>query len=907
MNKYKKAGLVCVLLLNFFFSLAHSDNAQPYWKQYETAKELVNKKNYQEALNILNPLLSQQENFNLYLLIGQAYSGQDRPDLAFTYFQKAYDLAKKSNNPEYLKTALFNLGRVELALRNGQAAQLNYEVLLTLKLSSEDRKLAEENLEQSKKLFEKQNITKQIDDARNYIAQGNGQKAFETIKPLLSNNQAIVYIVAGDSYSIQDNPSEALNYYKQAYQFAKLENNETLQRVSLFAIARMQVALRDAKGMNQSFQQLSSMNLSQEDREKVNEGLKGKTIEIFPQARIVEIQAYIEKENGQKALKLLNTFSDQDKTAIYYLLVGHAKGLVKEPQEALDNYTIAYKMAIKENKENIQRLALFSMGRMQLALRQPGEAEQTYRNVLKMNLTAEEKNTALQQLNRSIDMKKQKQIAGVQPQNKDEPTLRSIYAYLDKGEGMNAYQLTIKLIKEKRIAKYYLLAAKSMVAADRPHYALDLYRTSYRLALMEKNIDLQRESLEGISTVQMWLDQYVRATETYIELLRYPLNAKQYELAKAGQVKSLAYRGSVYAAEDVLPKKMIYTSPQMVIPALQVALWSKQTDVAKCLYRKYKTVLQEIKPKTYLARDLKNIEWQLPLDGAAYQISPEYYTSHDTDGFNIHRSILNSRRYWSQTWQTYFGLSNLNYSQHHEKYIGNSFYVGQAWNPSRHFNASARVSPTHFADNWNPVLWSVEASFIPNDFVTVIGTVSNELLEAFSALENHNRFINYNLTAIFQPLPYVILSGTKYRLYFNDDNTRDGHVLIGKLLIIPEQGIYVGYRARNYTSGFRSPFYFSPDQYYEGTYLGGISHRLGDTWRYFAEGAMGQQTIKPNPSAEAGSSQTWFYRFGIRGPITRCIFLDLRYGTYNQASAFSESTGYRYSDFSAVLNFSFDA
>jgi hypothetical protein len=215
------------------------------------------------------------------------------------------------------------------------------------------------------------------------------------------------------------------------------------------------------------------------------------------------------------------------------------------------------------------------------------------------------------------------------------------------------------------------------------------------------------------------------------------------------------------------------------------------------------------------------------------------------------------------------------------------------------------IIPTWFS-SWHPFLWATEVNYIPNDFISLTGGISKELLEGFTALDNKKTYINYNLNAVLQPLPYVSLVGTKYKLAFNDDNTRNGYTVVGKVIVIPTHGIYAGYRIRNYTSAFQSPIYFSPDHYNEGLYLAGISHRIGETWRYFIEGAKGQQTIKPNPTVPAGSSQSWYYRVGLRGAMTRCVFLDIRYGSYNQAGAFSQSIGYRYYDLSAVLNISLD-
>lgn len=71
-------------------------------------------------------------------------------------------------------------------------------------------------------------------------------------------------------------------------------------------------------------------------------------------------------------------------------------------------------------------------------------------------------------------------------------------------------------------------------------------------------------------------------------------------------------------------------------------------------------------------------------------------------------------------------------------------------------------------------------------------------------------------------------------------------------------------------------------------------------------GGYGSQTIKPTPDTPSGTAPSWFYKLGLRGPITRCVFFDIQYGYYNQAGAFTDAEDYRYYDILASLTISFD-
>lgn len=1011
--RYKSVAIGAVYIIASLCPLSsYSQTAEPYWQKYKTAQTLANKKKYQQALGILLNLESEQKNFNVYLLIAESYSALNDPQSALSYYKKAYDLYKDIAPETDKKLLLFGIARTQLALKNGREAQTYYKLLLTYNLSADEQTLVDNNLKISVEELKKQEFTEAIQQARMYIDEENGVKALQLIKPLLEHNTATVYLLAGNSYALMEQPQTALEYFNQALKLAQSENNITLQQIilfatartqialkkpadaqstyqkikelqpnkqipteniqqldnlnieielqqikelvnkgesqkanqliqpylkyplvtvnllkgdilaslnepkdalvyynktltiakseknttyehiALFAIARMELALRNDNQAEQIYQQLLSIKLSDTDRKVALEGLK--RAEFIKQednfnTELTKIQATIDKGQGKKAQQLVTPLLTTHKTARVFLLAAQSNALLNNPKSALNYYELAYSAAKKENVEVLQRIALFGIARTQLALNQPKEAQKTYLQILKIKLQGKDKILAQQGLNKS------KYVA----------LLQTIYWYIHAGEGWKAYELTLPLIKNNQ-AIYYILAAQSMISINNPIAALNFYKTAYQVAIKDNQKEKQIEALTGIANMQMWLDYYVRATKTYRMLLTYSLGLKDYELDKAGLVKSLAYRDNTYAAYNEIPWDIHFTSPDMVIAALQTTLWLGQGDLSKKIYSDYQSILKKIKPGSHHYNDLKNIEWQLCLETAPYQIKPDVYYFQDSENFIIQRDKLGARRYWSQYWQSRLALSYLKYAQNGETIKGTSFLINQTWKPSRYLNFSAEAAPTQLNNHWDPILWNVTGSYSPNDFISFFATTAKELVEGFAAITHDISLNSYILGGILKPLPYVRVVGSSYQYGFSDNNTRKGFNVLGTVTVLPQMGIYTGYRIRNYSSAFKSPYYFSPNQYKDNVYILGISHKIATTWRYFWEGGYGDQTIKIGPDTPSGTAPSWFYKVGLRGPISPCIFLDVQYGDYQQASAFVDSTNYRFHEILASLTFSFD-
>lgn len=994
-----------------------SNTADSYWSQYNKAQQLIEKHDYQKTLDILKALASEQQNFHVYLLIAETYEAQLQPKQALIYYEKALQLANLPGPERYQVRALFGLARTELALKNARVARKYYKKLLTYDLAASDRALVNKNLEYSYPIYKNQQRQELIKTIENHIEQGDGKKAYSLVLPLLEKPSAKIYLLAGHGKALQEEPEAALDCYQKSLQMAQKENNNTLERVALFAIARMQIILKKPGQAKQTYRLLKTMQLSQKEQDEIATGYK-KIAELKTQLAFDHVRTILEKGEAKKAYQLIQPMLHQP-SLDGYLLAGDIFAARDKPEHAIQYYQKTLNLAKKKNDQTYEIISLFAIARMHLALRDAEHAKSVYLHLLSLPINKNQLATATAGIERAKLIEQetllQKEIMTIEKlveQSRGREALRRIKQLLSekhesttifilagasyalqnypvsarnfyqkaviyakkennknllrialfglartqlklqhtkeskktymqilamnlskkdnllaqegllkvrkialrniiqrsikKDSKLKAYHLLLEYVKRYQQPRELMFAAKMMLNLEKPKQAILLYEAAYQKALSEQDRNDQRQALIGLSETHMALDHYVRATSVFNKLLRnYPLTPQEYENAKAGLVKSYAYRGWNYAAFNAVPWDMEFTSVHMVIAALQTSLWIERGDMTQELYTKYADILKTIRTGSYLERDLKNIDWLLCLTTAPYQIKPEIYHFQDNEGFNIQKSSIQARRYWSQNWMSFATLTHLKYSQLGEQIKGPSIKLRQLWRPSRFFEADVAIAPTRLT-NWRPTLWNVSTSVTPNDLISFRGGIDKEILEGFTAIQNSNTYNNYHGGATLQPFPYVRLDGTIYELKINDSNRRTGFNFDGTVTLMPTRGIYGGYRIRDYSSAFQSPFYFSPDHYNQSLFILGIGQRIFETWRYFAEGGYGKQTIKPSPDVAKGSGPSWFYRGGIRGPISRCIYFDIAYGKYNQASAFVDAENYASQDILASLIFSFD-
>ncbi|WP_160264725.1 tetratricopeptide repeat protein [Legionella norrlandica] len=948
-----KRNWLIISLLEIWINLAYSGAESNYWQEFSKAKVLIEQNRLMEAIPILEKLNQIDDNYNVEISLGDAYSELENPSKALNYYEMAYRNAKNENNVVIERVALFKIARTNMWLKRYQEAANSYQRLLSIQLSEEDRAIANAGLK---------------------TAQGNLPT---------EEGKDNTEIALGDAAAAQENPSEAFTHYNAAYENAKKENNMVIERVALFKIARTNMWLKRYQEAVNSYQHLLAMQLSEEDRAIANAGLKTALKNLQPA-----------EDNSNSEIALGDTASTQE-----------------NPSEALTHYKIAYENAKKENNVVIERIALFRIARTNIWLKKYPEATDNYRTLLNMQLSNEDKaiaetglntiyhfelsdamqkardyinknngKSALESIKRHLNKEKNphlyilaaqsmaimenpkksleyfKQALAFSDKNSDkraallgmvkmqvwlndiksanqtlfslkkfslnqsekkqledikikltsqiaqlkfEQLLQQARQFISTNDGASAYSLIKGYIGSGDNYQVDMIAAESMTILNKPDRALYFYKQAFSVA---SNASEQVKALFGIAKMQFWLAWYVRAQKSYRLLLQYKLSPTDYELALAGLVKSLAYYDRPRLAYQMIPNGFNFTTPQAVIAASQATLWANWADVTKDILEKYYPITSKINLNSGLGKDLLDLRWQTNLATWPNVVMPSVFVSEDSETFNKRRTTLEYTHYWSQQAQTFLGPDYIRYKQHESfKLDAKGFYIGQILRPTRHLIFKGRMEPIEYINmtpsqrnHWNPFLWGLDGTYTPNDYVSVQLLTQKEVIETFPAF-NHQITDNlYSASLNLNPLPYVKFNGAYSKLNMSDTNSRDGYFLSSSILIIPDLGVTVVGALREFSNKFRSPNYFSPHEYMEKKILLKLGRRLGATWHYYLDGGVGRQYITPDPDSTTTSSPTYQWGLGINGPITKCLFFTAYYANIHQASAFINSPDYSY-------------
>lgn len=176
--------------------------------------------------------------------------------------------------------------------------------------------------------------------------------------------------------------------------------------------------------------------------------------------------------------------------------------------------------------------------------------------------------------------------------------------FLQSNQGDKAFALIKDQLGKTKNSVIYLIAAESMASHDNPKLALIYYQKALELS---KNPREKTNALYGIAKMQFWLGRYVRAARTYRLLLTYKLNPRQYELALAGLVKSLAYYDRPRQAYRSIPHNFTMTTPDLTIAAAQASSWANWSDITNSILTTYRPMLTRLNPQPPLGKDLKDL------------------------------------------------------------------------------------------------------------------------------------------------------------------------------------------------------------------------------------------------------------------------------------------------------------
>ncbi|WP_419420195.1 hypothetical protein ACNVED_02555 [Legionella sp. D16C41] len=894
-----------------------------YAERVNLAKQYINQNQGKKALDTIAPLLLNQPTYEVLIIAAQGTAEQNDPLKALDYFTLALKQAKAPDEQAIAEQGIvkmqtwikqnkqnlqlpsgetnflpyaerINLAKQYINQNQGKKAldtllpllnQPNFEVLimaaqgtaeendplkaldyftLALKQAKDpnEQAIAKQGIVKMQTwITQKQNLqanstetssaaySQQINLAKQYINQNQGKKALDTLLPLLLNQPTFeVLIIAGQGAAEQNDPLKALNYFSLAL---KKANGSGEQAIAERGIAKMQTWITQNAAKLQASQQLEKTTLYNQ--------------------KIALIKEYINANKGAQALEALNSLPDKKMDYDILILYAQASAEVNQPLESLAYYSLASKLA-KSSVE--KKLATLGIAKMQAWVKADtitntkNKANKVCRQPeLPCDKYAREGESALT-FNQRIALAKK---------------------YIESDKGKQALEILEPILKTKINFEVLILAAKAYAEIERPISALDYYKLAYKIAATTAELHLAEF---GIARMQFWLSHYFSAFYTYYHLLTDGLTGTDYELAKAGEVKSLAYADRAITAYREIPFQMTFKTPEMLVAAAQATLWADQADLTKQLIETYPEIINKIKPKSILDNDLRDVIWQMNLNTNPNKIAATMFISRDSEAFQIIRSNLNYSHYWSQVQQSYFGLEDIHYDQIISHLTATGFYVAETWRPTRELILNGRLNPMNYK-LWQPFLWSTNINYRPTDFFGIQLLALKEVVETFPAFTQHITDNQYAAGITLKPLPYVKVDASLSRLNFSDTNIRNTYYVAASFLVSPNFGINLILQERAFTDKFVSRLYFSPNRYVADTLIVRWSSKAGSYWHYYIDGGLGTQLIKNNGS-EGARSPTRQWGLGINGPITDNLILNAYYAMTNQASAFINTPDYRY-------------
>lgn len=797
--------------------------------------------------------------FHTFLSKAQIEADQNHPDQALQLYQEALTAANKENNQVQARVANFGIARMQMWLGKYNEAEKTYKILYQVDLPSEDKEIALDGLIRS----------------LNY--QDKSQEAFSYLPNSMQINNLSLMISIAQTYVAQGNIDKAQTFLKQhELSLQKIVKDSPLD----VQLKKLNTEIADS--------QVAAKQLESTPTPPKEVSAEGVLTEKINQAR-----EYLAKENGKKAFEIIKPYIDNHRFDVY-IIAGKSMAIMENPERSLLYFEKALPLSANQSDKKV---TLFEIAKMQIWLERSSDARRTLDIIQNLSLSKAEKKN-LNQLRAKIEVK-----AATTTANNN---ISRINRYLEANDGVRAFNLINEVYANEYNFTRYRLSAESMVAMNRPNKALEFYKKAL-LASTTKNE--QKIALFGIAKLHLWIANYVRAERTFRTLLTYPLTPNEYQLALAGVVKSLAYYDRPRTAYKSIPSDLTYTTPQLVIAAGQATLWSDWADITKCILDTYKNLACQIDMKSSLGGDYLDLKWQTDLATASNVITPSYFVSHDSENFDKRKFRLDYNHYWNQIIQTSIGLESIKYTQNSPFQLNaTGFYIGEILRPTRELLVRAFLQSYQYKNyttgqknNWNPVLWDLNANYIFNDYIAANIRGKREIVETFPAFNDEITDNLYTAGLNINPVPYVHLDGSVFQLSFSDKNRREGYFTSASVLFAPNIGLSLTGILRGYDDKFTSPDYFSPHRYMAESLVLKLARRLGATWHYYIDGGAGRQFISPFGSPTV-SSPIHQWGTGINGPISNHFIFTAYYANSHQASGFINSPDYDYKYGEITLN-----
>jgi tetratricopeptide (TPR) repeat protein len=694
--------------------------------------------------------------------------------------------------------------------------------------------------------------SQRINRVKLYIDANLGQPALDTLKPLMrGTRQYQVMLLAAQSYAELERPIDALNYFELAHQLASSGKEVEIADVG---INKMQSWIN---GTIRSW--LSPIQ----------------NVYSAYYEHIKLIKAYVNENKGSEALKRIKPILMHVVSYDIYLLAAQAYAESEEPKLALHYYELAHSLA----KSPIEiKLALTGISKMHLWLE-----SDIKKRIVAQHLVEE-------------DACKGGVIPGVSV-SACVQRIRLARQYLSANKGLRALGALRPLLTTQAKFDVRILAAQAYAEINEPRMALAYYKSAFHLA---RKVEERTIALFGIGKMQFWLGNYYPAMSSYRQILDNPLGLHNFELAKAGLIKSLAYADRPILGYRSIPEGLVFTTPEMVVAASQATLWGDQADLSKYILERYQSITQTIDPNSNLGSDLQDLQWQVALSTNPNVLSPSEFYSEDSEHFTVLRSTLDYSHYWSQQHQSFVGFEQNRYKQLSHLLNAEGVYFQEKWRPTRTLILNGKVQPTTY-QLWNPFLWTLNSNYRPNDHFRAQALLQEEVIETFPAFDHHITDLQSAGNVFLSPLPYFKINGSLSRLNISDSNVRNGYYIATTAVLSTVLGLNLTLQKRAYTDKFVSRYYFSPNQYSASTAILRIGSKTRSVWHYYIDAGIGTQNIgiTGNPTA---TSPTHQFGFGFNGPISQYLILNAYYALSHQATAFINTPNYTYQYGGVSLN-----
>lgn len=609
-----------------------------------------------------------------------------------------------------------------------------------------------------------------------------------------------------------------------------------------------------------------------------------------------EASNLLEKNKPQLALQIFENLLKEKQH--FHVAIGAARSAAEtnQPDLALKYY----ELALQNAGDNIvfQRTALFGIAKMQVWLEQNTKAVVTYKKLLPLNLSDEEKKLVLNHIAALSEGKGTPWLARAtqdQKVNKSTPESNrrmtrsshskpNFYAVIRQSITSEQYEKAANLLaaaKDKLSFEYLFYMGKLAAIANKPKLALFYFQQAYRRAASD---DDRRAALFSLGNIHLWLENYGKARVVYAVLLSEPLNPGDHEIALSGFVSARSNQDYPMDAFHLIPPNFIYTDPSMLLNASQAANWAGIGYRAKFLLQQNKALLTKIPKYSKNYRLMREITWDTLKQTSKNTFHYDYYSELDSDDFYINRYTVGFTHRFTPTSATSLYATYGNYYMSPTQIDASVIHLSHQFFLNDYLLITSDLGGASI-ENWNPVLWNFGINYLQTNYFGLSLFNSENYVETISSLQNHISQNSTDLSVNVHPVSRLFWVGSYFHQHFTDENNRDGIYTRLMVLLSRKWGISTGVRYRYYENSLQTPNYFSPAKYQEYVAVAIFRRKFTPTWRFYAMATVGKQMIDENHPEDVIS-----YEAGLSGALSNQF--EVRVFTGYSSAADTSATGF---------------